>query len=443
MEILIKILQFILSFSLLVIIHELGHFTFAKIFKTRVEKFYLFFNPWFSLFKFKKGETEYGVGWIPFGGYVKISGMVDESMDTEQMKQPAQPYEFRAKPAWQRLLIMVGGVLMNVLLAVAIYIGISFAWGETYLANRDVEHGYTFNELGREIGFENGDKIVDIAGKPLENAMLLLPSIVFDQAPYVTVERDGARRRIEIPEEAMARLIESRDFAAPRLPFVVGEVVSGTEAAKAGIRPGDTFVSIDGEPIRYYDQYRKVFEARKGDTVRLSLMRDSAGITRLMTLPVKVSSEGTVGTYLARLDKILKLSSHDYTFWQAIPAGIKRTGSEIGSYFKQIKLIFTPKTEAYKSVGGILAIGNIFPDYWSWEEFWRITAFLSIMLAVVNILPIPALDGGHVLFLLVEVVTRRKPSDKFLERAQIAGLFILLALLVFANGNDIYRFFIK
>lgn len=279
MEILIKILQFILSFSLLVIIHELGHFTFAKIFKTRVEKFYLFFNPWFSLFKFKKGETEYGVGWIPFGGYVKISGMVDESMDTEQMKQPAQPYEFRAKPAWQRLLIMVGGVLMNVLLAVAIYIGISFAWGETYLANQDVEHGYTFNELGREIGFENGDKIVDIAGKPLENAMLLLPSIVFDQAPYVTVERDGARRRIEIPEEAMARLIESRDFAAPRLPFVVGEVVSGTEAAKAGIRPGDTFVSIDGEPIRYYDQYRKVFEARKGDTVRLSLMRDSAGIT--------------------------------------------------------------------------------------------------------------------------------------------------------------------
>ena len=443
MEILIKILQFILSFSLLVIIHELGHFTFAKIFKTRVEKFYLFFNPWFSLFKFKKGETEYGVGWIPFGGYVKISGMIDESMDTEQMKQPAKPYEFRAKPAWQRLLIMVGGVLMNVLLAVAIYIGISFAWGETYLANKDVEYGYTFNELGREIGFENGDKVIDIAGKPLENAMMLLPSIVFDQAPYVTVERDGARRRIEIPEEAMARLIESRNFALPRIPFVVGEVTAGSEAAKAGIRSGDTFVSIDGEPIRYYDQYGEVFEARKGDTVRLSLMRDSAGITRLMTLPVKISPEGTVDTYPARLDKILKLSSHDYTFWQAVPAGIKRTGSEIGSYFKQIKLIFTPKTEAYKSVGGILAIGNIFPDYWSWEEFWHITAFLSIMLAVINILPIPALDGGHVLFLLVEVVTRRKPSDKFLERAQIAGLLILLALLVFANGNDIYRFFIK
>ena len=443
MDILIKVLQFILSFSLLVIIHEFGHFLFARLFKTRVEKFYLFFNPWFSLFKFKKGDTEYGVGWIPFGGYVKISGMIDESMDTDQMKQPVQPYEFRAKPAWQRLLIMAGGVLMNILLAVVIYIGISYTWGDTYLDNKDVRYGYVYNDLGEEIGFRDGDRIVDIAGEPVENAVMVLPDIVFNQAEYVTVERDGARVRIDIPSDAMPRLLNSVDFAVVRLPFVVGRTAPDGEAAKAGLLAGDTLVSFNGEPLRYFDQYRRAFEAHKGDSVTLSAMRDSAGVTQLVTLPVKVSADGVIGVELMPLNKLLQLSTREYTLWQSIPAGIRRTGDEIGSYAKQIKLIFTPKTEAYKSLGGVLAIGNIFPDYWSWEQFWRITAFLSIVLAIMNILPIPALDGGHILFLLVEIVTRRKPSDKFLERAQLAGIMILFALLIFANGNDIYRFFIK
>lgn len=383
MDILIKLLQFILSLSLLVIVHEFGHFLFARIFKTRVEKFYLFFNPWFSLFKFRKGETEYGIGWIPFGGYVKISGMIDESMDTDQMKQPVQPYEFRAKPAWQRLLIMVGGVVMNIVLALLIYIGMSWAWGKTYLDNRNVKYGYAYGELAKRIGFRDGDRIVDINGKPLD------------------------------------------------------------DAAKAGFMAGDTLVSLNGEPMRYFDQYRRAFGQFKGDTVHVSVMRDSAGITKLLTLPVRVSDDGLIGVELTPPDRLLSLSTRNYTFWQAIPAGVRRTGEEIGSYAKQIKLMFTPETEAYKSLGGLIAIGSIFPDHWSWIQFWHITAFLSIVLAIMNILPIPALDGGHVLFLLVEVVTGRRPSDKFLERAQMAGLMILLALLIFANGNDIYRFFIK
>ena len=407
MDILIKLLQFILSLSLLVIVHEFGHFLFARIFKTRVEKFYLFFNPWFSLFKFRKGETEYGIGWIPFGGYVKISGMIDESMDTDQMKQPVQPYEFRAKPAWQRLLIMVGGVVMNIVLALLIYIGMSWAWGKTYLDNRNVKYGYAYGELAKRIGFRDGDRIVDINGKPLDDAA------------------------------------NCADFAEPRIPFVVGRAVEGGEAAKAGFMAGDTLVSLNGEPMRYFDQYRRAFGQFKGDTVHVSVMRDSAGITKLLTLPVRVSDDGLIGVELTPPDRLLSLSTRNYTFWQAIPAGVRRTGEEIGSYAKQIKLMFTPETEAYKSLGGLIAIGSIFPDHWSWIQFWHITAFLSIVLAIMNILPIPALDGGHVLFLLVEVVTGRRPSDKFLERAQMAGLMILLALLIFANGNDIYRFFIK
>ena len=289
MDILIKILQFILSFSLLVIIHEFGHFLFARLFKTRVEKFYLFFNPWFSLFKFKKGGTEYGIGWIPFGGYVKIAGMIDESMDTDQMKQPVQPYEFRAKPAWQRLLIMVGGVLMNILLAVFIYIGMSYTWGKTYLDNKDVKYGYVYNDLAREMGFRNGDKIVDIDGEAVEDAGAIWQTIVIDQAKTVTVDRDGQRVRIDIPEEAIAQLLKSPDFATVRIPFVVGETVAGDPAAQAGLLAGDTLVSFNGESMRYFDQYRQAFETYASDTVTLGVMRDSAGITRLITLPVKVS----------------------------------------------------------------------------------------------------------------------------------------------------------
>lgn len=444
MDILIKVLQFVLSFSILVIVHEFGHFIFARIFGTRVEKFYLFFNPWFSLFKYKKGDTEYGIGWIPFGGYVKIAGMIDESMDTEQMKQPVQPYEFRAKPAWQRLLIMVGGVLMNILLAVVIYIGISFTWGDKYIANDDLSYGYTYSALAKEMGFQDGDKILDIAGNKVDDWTRVMPMILIDQAPYVTVERDGKPVRVDIGEEYTARLIHSGTlFAVPRIPFVVREVPKGGGAAEAGLMAGDSLVSLNGQPAYFLEQYQKAFAENKGGEVEIGVVRDSAGIDVTRTFKVKVSDEGMIGVGLTSYDHFFPIRTVEYNFLEAIPAGIKLTGSEISSYAKQLKLIVSPKAEGYKAVGGVLTIGNIFPGVWNWESFWRITAFISIVLAIMNILPIPALDGGHVLFLLVEVVSGRKPSDKFLERAQIVGVIILFALLILANGNDIYKFFIK
>ncbi|MDD3107928.1 MAG: RIP metalloprotease RseP [Alistipes sp.] len=443
MDILIKIVQFILSFSLLILIHEFGHFLFAKLFKTRVEKFYLFFNPWFSLFKFKRGETEYGLGWVPFGGYVKISGMIDESMDKEQMKQPAQPYEFRAKPAWQRLLIMVGGVVMNVILALLIYMGLSYFKGDTYLENQNVKYGYTFNEVAEELGFRDGDRILDVAGEPVHDTKQILPMIAFDQASYVTVEREGAPVRIAIPQEVMPRLLDSPDFVSVRIPFVIGDVEPKSGAQQAGLQKGDTIVSFNGTSMRYYDQLSEALKQSASHTVELGFMRDSAGITRLMTQSVAVSAEGKIGVYLTPMDQMFNLTTRHYTLLESIPAGFHRTGEKISSYAKQIKLIFMPETEAYKSLGGVLMLGSIFPSQWSWEEFWNITAFLSIVLAVMNILPIPALDGGHVLFLLVEVVTRRRPSDKFLERAQVVGMMLLFALMIFATWNDIYRLFIK
>lgn len=446
MDILIKVLQFVLSFSILVIVHEFGHFIFARIFKTRVEKFYLFFDPWFSLFKYKKGDTEYGIGWIPFGGYVKISGMIDESMDTEQLKQPAQPYEFRSKPAWQRLLIMVGGVTMNVILALIIYIGISYHWGDNYIATEDAKYGFVYNDLAQEIGFKNGDQIVDIGGEKVEDSYQVLAPIIINQAKYATVLRDGEQIRIDIPEEAMPRLLndEGHGFAVVRSPFVIEEVADGLAAQQAGFQKGDSLIGINGNAMTFVDQFQEVFRANAGKSVVIDVVRDSAGTKQIVTLPVEVAEGGTViGVYVAHITNFLPLRTHTYTFLEAIPNGIKRTGTELNNYVKQVKLIFSPKTEAYKSLGGLITIGNIFPEYWSWLAFWKITALLSVILAVMNILPIPALDGGHVLFLLYEVITRRKPSDKFMEHAQMVGIIILFALLIYANGNDIYKFFIK
>ena len=443
MEILIKVAQFILSLSLLVIIHEFGHFIFARIFKVRVEKFYLFFDPWFSLFKIKRGDTEYGIGWVPFGGYVKISGMIDESMDTEQMKQPAQPYEFRSKPAWQRLLIMAGGVIMNIILAICIYIGMSYTWEEKYIANADVKYGYIYNDYAHSLGFENGDRIVDVGGVTVDNFMAIPMTMIIDQAKYVTVERDGVQRRIDIPVEAIPQLMNSADFLFPRQPFIVNAVTDGGGAQAGGIQQGDTLVAFNGAPMRYLDQYRMAFSDHRGETAHISVKRDSAGITKTITLPVAISAEGVIGAELVSPDRFLPVTSHKYTFWQAIPQGFKRAGTEVSNYWKQIKLIFTPKTEAYKSVGGIISIGNMFPGEWNWYSFWSFTAFISIALAVFNILPIPALDGGHILFLLYEVITRRKPSDKFMEYTQMVGMILVFGLIIVITFNDIYKVFIK
>lgn len=443
MDIVIKVLQFILSFSLLVIIHEFGHFFFARLFGTRVEKFYLFFNPWFSLFKFKKGETTYGVGWIPFGGYVKIAGMIDESMDTEQMKQPVQPWEFRAKPAWQRLLIMVGGVVMNIVLAVCIYIGISYTWGDNYIASKDVKYGYVFNDVAKEIGLRDGDKIIDVAGEPVEDCARILQTMIFDQAPYVTVERDGTAMRIDIPETGYGqdtgyqklhgypRTLRNRPSRERR---------RRSESRTAAGRHADRFQRCG------YALFRRIPASLLRTQRGASQPRDRTrlgGSDQNHHRAVEISNEGLIEAKLVPINELIPISTHRYSFLESIPHGIKRAGTEISSYAKQIKLIFSPKTEVYKSLGGVLTLGSVFPTYWSWELFWSITAFFSIVLAIMNILPIPGLDGGHVLFLLVEVITRRKPSDKFLERATTVGFILILALLIYANGNDIYRFFIK
>lgn len=440
MDILIKVLQFVLSFSLLVFIHEMGHFLFARMFKIRVEKFYMFFNPWFSLYKFTYKGTEYGIGWIPFGGYVKIAGMIDESMDTEQMQQPPKPDEFRSKPAWQRLLVMTGGVLMNVVLAMLIYIGMSYSWGDKYIDNKDVVYGYSFSELGQKMGFKNGDKIISVNGGKIGDYSSIFIEVLLTQKSTVEVLRGEERVVIEIPECYTSELIKSKKFfMEPRLPFKVAEVPEGSAAEQLGIVEGDMIALIAGQEAIFIDQCTTLLDSLKGQMTSFAILRGADTITVNGTIP----ETGKIGILLQPVNDMLKISTRSYSLLESVPVGIKRTGKELKDYFRQIKLIFSPNTEAYKSLGGVIAIGNIFPNFWSWEIFWKITAFLSIILAVMNILPIPALDGGHVMFLLFEVISGRKPSDKFLEYAQMMGLIILFTLLIFANGNDIYRFFIK
>lgn len=443
METLIKILQFIVSLSMLIIIHEFGHFMFAKMFKTRVEKFYLFFDPWFSLFKFKKGETEYGVGWLPLGGYVKISGMIDESMDTEALKQPVQDYEFRAKPAWQRLLIMVGGVLMNVILAAMIYIGISYAWGDQYLSNDKVVYGFEFNEQAKSLGFEDGDKFVSIKGNTIDDIDKIGQELILGGAGDVVVERGGQQQTIHISDRGVGLLIESPGFIAPIIPFIVGQVQQDTPADEAGILAKDRLVAINDKAIFGIQSAVSALSELKGQQAILSFERDSAGMQTLQHLATTISDEGTIGVMLTSPTDIFDMTTRKYGFFESIPVGIVRAGDEISSYLQQIKLIFTPESGAYKSLGGFISIGQIFPTSWDWYTFWKISAFLSIALAVMNILPIPALDGGHVLFLLVEVITGRKMGDKAMEVLQTIGIVLLIALMLYVNGNDIYRFFIK
>lgn len=436
MVILMKIVQLIMCLSLLVLIHEFGHFMFAKIFKIRVEKFYLFFDPWFSIAKFRRGDTEYGIGWLPLGGYVKISGMIDESMDTDQMKSEPKPYEFRSKAAWKRFLVLFGGVMMNALLACAIYIGISFVWGDRYLSNSDAEWGYAFNDLAHEIGFRDGDRILSLDGQAVDDISKIYPDIVVNQVKKVTVERDGKPLDVYIREDYTPQLLESPDFMIPRVPFVVGSVAEDTGAARAGMLPDDKVVAIGDTRVETFDQVRNALSGYKDSTARVVLLRGNA----YDTLSVQVSPEGTLGVMAKPLTEYIPVKTHSYTFWQAVPAGFIRTGQEISSYWDQLKLIVKPKTEAYKSLGSFIAIGNIFPGTWDWYSFWLITALLSVIFAVMNLLPIPGLDGGHLMFVLWEMITRRKPSDKFMIYAQWVGMILLIALMILAFGNDIRRF---
>jgi regulator of sigma E protease len=439
MDIVIKIAQLLLSLSILVVFHEFGHFLAAKFFKTRVEKFYLFFNPWFSLFKFRHKDTEYGMGWLPLGGYVKISGMIDESMDREAMKQEPQPWEFRSKPAWQRLIIMIGGVTVNVLLAFAIYIGILAMWGEQYLPTSQVnKYGIVADSLANEMGLQNGDRILAVNGQFVEDFNKIPMILILEEAKTIRVERDGQTMDIKIPEGILGKLVKHRDpnFLSPRFPFEVEGFLSQSLAQEAGIEVHDKIIAINGVPTDYFDEFVKAVKSHKGETVEAEVLRGND----TLLYKLQVSAEGTVGIS-TNPAKYFEFEEKNYNIFEAIPAGFVKTYDGISNYLKQLKLLFSPEVKAYESVGGFITIGSIFPATWDWPAFWRLTAFLSIMLAILNLLPIPALDGGHVMFLVYEIVSGRKPSDKFMEYAQIAGMVILFALLIFANGSDIIRLF--
>ena len=438
---LIRALQLVMSLSLLVIVHEGGHFLFARLFKTRVEKFCLFFDPWFTLFKFKpkNSDTEYGIGWLPLGGYVKISGMIDESMDTEQMQQPVQPWEFRAKPAWQRLLIMVGGVLFNFLLALFIYSMILYTWGEQYVPVQKAPLGMQFNETAKAVGFRNGDVLLSADGVPLERMGGDLLSAIVD-AREVTVLRGGEKASVYIPEEMMQRLLaDSVRFADFRYPYVVDSILPNRPAVLAGLQPGDSITQMDGKDIAYTDFLKEMGRRRKDGSAShdITLTYVRAGVADSVTLAADSLYEIGVA---ARTEtaKLLPVIKKEYSFLASFPAGAALGVNTLKGYVSQMKYLFSK--EGAKQLGGFGTIGSIFPATWDWHQFWYMTAFLSIILAFMNILPIPALDGGHVLFLIYEIVARRKPSDKFMERAQMVGMFLLFGLLLWANFNDILRF---
>lgn len=441
MEILIKALQFILSLSLLVMIHEGGHFLFAKMFGIRVEKFYLFFNYKFSLFKFKVGETEYGVGWIPFGGYVKLAGMMDESMDKEQMKLPPKNYEFRSKPAWQRLLVMIGGVLMNILTAFVIYICMSFTYGEQYIKNEDVKFGYEFSELGQKIGFQNGDKILSVDEKTFDNYMKVREAIIISNPKEVLVERNGEQVAVVMDEKNIEPLLKDYLFQI-RNVYVVDSVMTGSGAAEGGLMKGDSLVGINGVAMVFGDEFKKVFQSNKDSVLMIDVVRDSAGVKVAKALPVKVSSEGMVGIFSDAI-RGMQVTEVKFNFLQSIGNGVERTFGMVSSYVDQMKLVFNPSTGAYKQIGSVISMGSVFAPQWDWFRFWNMTALFSVILAVMNILPIPALDGGHVVFLIYEVIARRQPNEKFMEYMQVVGMVLLFALMAFALGNDILRLFIK
>ena len=439
MDVIIKASQFVLSLSLLIIAHEMGHFLFAKLFKTRVEKFYLFFDPWFSLFKLKKGETEYGIGWLPLGGYVKISGMIDESMDREQMKQPPQPWEFRSKTVWQRLLIMTGGVVVNFIMALFIYAMILFTWGQEFVPVKNAIFGYDFCETALKNGFQNGDKIIAVDGVEHEALPEVINHIIFDNAKLVTIERDGEQMDLMMPTDLTAQFLAANEkgFAALRYPWIIDRTISGSPAEKAGLTSGDVMIAVNEIPTPTINLFVAEIKSNTGKEISLTIRRNGVELAKNM----QVTDEGTIGIQAQHPEIILQAKRQEYNFLASFPAGIQFGVNTLTMYVKNMKLVFSK--EGAKQLGGFIAIGNIFPATWDWAAFWSMTAFLSIILAFMNILPIPALDGGHVLFLFFEIITGRKPSDKFLEHAQVVGMILLIGLLLLANGNDIVRLFSK
>ena len=432
---LIKGGQLILSLSLLIVLHELGHFIPAKLFKTRVEKFYLFFDVKFSLFKKKIGETVYGIGWLPLGGYVKISGMIDESMDTEQMALPAQPWEFRAKPTWQRLIIMLGGVTVNLILGFLIYMMVMFVWGRTVITNDALTYGLSPSQQAQAIGFETGDKVLNVDGIVLEDAMDVNKWLFLRGANSVEVERtNGEKAAISIPEGFGKQLFASGEMfpLIPNMPAIVDEVVADSPAALAGMLPNDFIVGVNGEALSSWVKIRQVIENRQGESISLQVAREG----QQQTLTVVGAQDTSLGFYVQ--DTRPKTSAVSYGLAESISHGFAYGYWTLYDYVAQFKFIFTKKGAS--QLGGFGTIASLFPSKWDWRVFWERTALISIILAFMNVLPIPALDGGHVVFLTYEMLTGRKPHQKVLEYAQMIGLIMLLALFIYANGNDLYRF---
>jgi regulator of sigma E protease len=438
-----QVFYLVLSLSILVVLHEFGHYITAKWFGCRVEKFYLFFNPYFSLVKKKIGETEYGIGWLPLGGYVKISGMIDESMDKDAMKLPPQPHEFRSKPAWQRLIIMLGGIIVNVLLAFIIYAMVLFVWGEQKVPVASVKDGIWLQDsVLYDLKIRNGDRITAVDGQPIEYFEDIQPKLLLGK--NITIERDSQQINIEMPVNFIERLVESKRRSGmllmQRLPAYVGEYApkDTSNGKKAGLQPLDKIVAIDSMPVNYYDDMSRILAGKKGQKVDLKVERGG----NAMAIAAQVNADGKIGLPILSFMQydslgIFKVETKKYGFFEAIPAGVSMALGKLKYYIDQFKLILQPETGAYKGLGGFKSMGSIFPTEWGeWEAFWRITGFLSIILAFMNLLPIPALDGGHVVFTLVEMISGRKPSDKFLEYAQVVGMVLLLGLMLFANGND-------
>lgn len=439
----VQVGQLLLALSLLIILHEFGHYITARWFGCRVEKFFLFFDPWFALVKKKVGDTVYGIGWLPLGGYVKISGMIDESMDKEAMKQPAKEWEFRSKPAWQRLIIMLGGIIMNVLVAFLIYAFVLMIWGERKTPNASVKDGiWVIDSVMHKFGFQNGDKIISVNGDTIKNFEDIQLKVLIG-GRNVVLEREGKVMELPLPIDLIDKLITRKDkkriLMAERLPAIVGKYKEKDTAygKKAGLQPFDRILAVNGEPVNFVDEINRIGAKNKGGVVNLDVRRNNDSVQ----LSCKVNTDGRLELALLSDEQYDSLGVYEvvhtkYGFFSAFPAGVAKSVEKLSGYIDQFKLILNPETGAYKGLGGFKAIGSVFPTEWSWEAFWNITAFLSIILAFMNLLPIPALDGGHVMFTLYEMVSGRKPNEKFMEYAQIAGMILLLMLMLYANGND-------
>jgi regulator of sigma E protease len=451
MDILVMIGQLVLSLSILIILHEMGHFLPARWFKTRVEKFYLFFDPWFSLFKLKKGETEYGIGWVPLGGYVKISGMIDESFDTAQMAQEPQPWEFRSKPAWQRLIIMIGGVTVNFILGFVIYAMLLWSFGEEYLPNKNVKYGVVPDSLGIQMGIQKGDQVLAVGDTKLEqfNPNLVRTEIIINDAHSLDVMRNGELVKLPLSGEVISALskYENKEFSLfqPRVPFVVGGFAKHSPAEKAGIKKLDKIIGLNGLSTPYFDDFFDLVRNNPAPNqeVELHVVREDTSAARADTLLIKVltDKDGKIGAGPFEPRFFFETERKNYTLVSAIPAGIKKGWNFLVNQVRAFGQMFKGKIKASDSLGSFITIGSMFGTTWDWERFWQLTAFLSLILAFINLLPIPALDGGHVMFLLYEVITGRKPSDKFMEYATMAGFIILISLMIYALGLDILRLF--